>query len=201
MEMVEWKVMIAVNKLNIDVMKKLIVLIVFISACMSVYSQVNYNSFVGTWIYQKNDTVFKIRLQKGSEVIASRSYESLFGGYYLSVDGIVTDNYIGGIIPSVWDVHSPAPSKNIYIVASGNTLNRVGTTFYDQRKKHLNGKGIGGGRIELIAPNKIHWTLNEREGLWPWLEGEQVEGHERPTIEEAIQGFSVPTDVIMIKEE
>ena len=181
-------------------MKKLIVLFVFISACMSVYSQVNYNSFVGTWIYQKNDTVFKIRLQKGCEVIASRSYESLFGGYYLSVDGIVTDNYIGSTIPSVWDVHSPAPSKNIYIVASGNTLNRVGTTFYDQRKKHLNGKGIGGGEIELIAPNKIHWSLNEREGLWPWLEGERIEGEDFPTIEEAIQGFSVPTDVILIKE-
>ena len=76
-----------------------------------------------------------------------------------------------------------------------------GFDFYDQRKKHLNGRGIGGGRIELIAPNKIHWTLNEREGLWPWIEGERIEGEDLPTIEEAIQGFSVPTDVIMIKEE
>ena len=199
MEMVEWKVMIAVNKLNIDVMKKLIVLIVFISACMSVYSQVNYNSFVGTWIYQKNDTVFKIKLQKGKRSHVDNI--TLFGGYSLGVRGVVTDNYIGSTIPSVWDVHSPAPSKNIYIVASGNTLNRVGTTFYDQRKKHLNGKGIGGGVIKLITPNKIHWTLNEREGLWPWLEGERIEGEDFPTIEEAIQGFSVPTDVIMIKEE
>jgi len=182
-------------------MNRLLLCFAFFLACMSVYSQVNYDSFVGTWTYHKNDTVFKIRLQKGSEVIASRSYESLFGGYSLSVRGVVTDNYIGGAIPSVWNVYDPAPSKNIYIVASGNTLNRVGTTFYDQRKKHLNGKGIGGGRIELIAPNKIHWTLNEREGLWPWLEGERIEGEYLPTIEEAIQGFSVPTDIIMIKEE
>jgi hypothetical protein len=181
-------------------MNRLLLCFAFFLVYLNVSSQVNYDSFVGTWIYQKNDTVFKIRLQKGCEVIASRSYESLFGGYYLSVDGIVTDNYIGSTIPSVWDVHSPAPSKNIYIVASGNTLNRVGTTFYDQRKKHLNGKGIGGGEIELIAPNKIHWSLNEREGLWPWLEGERIEGEDFPTIEEAIQGFSVPTDVILIKE-
>ena len=163
---------------------------------MSVFSQVNYDDFVGTWVYQRNDTVFKIKLQKGRV-----SYDNtvvLFGGYSLSVHGVVTDNYIGGTIPSVWNVYDPAPSKNIYIEGFGNTLNRVGTTFYDQRKKHLNGKGIGGGVIKLIAPNKIHWTLNEREGLWPYLEGEQVEG---PTIEEAIQGFSVPTDVIMIKEE
>ena len=203
MEMVAWKVMIVVNKLNIDVMKKLIVLIVFISACMSVYSQVNYNSFVGTWVYQKNDTVFKIRLQKGTKIIASRSYESLFGGYFLSVSGVVTDNYIEGAIPSVWDVNSPAPSNNIYIAVYYNDElpSLQGFKLYDQRKKHLNGEGIGGGEIELIAPNKIHWTLNEREGLWPWLEGERIEGENLPTIEESIQGFSVPTDVIMIKEE
>ena len=180
-------------------MKKLIALIVFISAYLSVCSQVNYDSFVGTWIYQKNDTVFKIKLQKGK--VSQDDDVTLFGGYCLSVRGVVTDNYLGGTIPSVWNVYNPAPSKNIYIVASGNTLNRVGTTFYDQRKKHLNGKGIGGGVIRLITPNKIHWTLNEREGLWPYLEGEQVEGYDLPTIEEAIQGFSVPTDVIMIKEE
>jgi hypothetical protein len=182
-------------------MKKLIVLFVFISACMSVCSQVNYNSFVGTWIYQKNDTVFKIKLQKGKRSHVDNI--TLFGGYSLGVRGVVTDNYIGGAIPSVWNVYDPAPSKNIYIVVYYNDQfpTRQGFVFYDQRKKHLNGEGIGGGKIELIAPNKIHWTLNEREGLWPYLEGEQVEGYDLPTIEEAIQGFSVPTDVIMIKEE
>jgi len=179
-------------------MKKSIVLIVFISTCMSVCSQVNYDSFVGTWVYQKNDTVFKIKLQKGK--MSHDDDVTLFGGYSLSVRGVMTDNYIGGTIPFVWDVYDPAPSKNIYIVVYFNDQlpTRQGFKLYDQRKKHLNGRGIGGGEIELIAPNKIHWTLNEREGLWPYLEGEQVEG---PTIEEAIQGFSVPTDVIMIKEE
>ena len=177
-------------------MNRLLFCFAFFLVCLSLSSQVNYDDFVGTWVYQKNDTIFKIKLQKGRV-----SYDNaivLFGGYSLSVRGVVTDNYIGGTIPSVWNVYDPAPSKNIYIDGFGNTLNRVGITFYDQRKKHLNGEGIGGGVIRLIAPNKIHWTLNEREGLWPYLEGEQVEG---PTIEEAIQGFSVPTDVIMIKEE
>ena len=182
-------------------MNRLLFCFAFFLVCLNVSSQVNYDSFVGTWIYQKNDTVFKIKLQKGKA-----SYDddvTLFGGYCLSVRGVVTDNYIGGTIPSVWNVYDSAPSKNIYIVVYYNDQipTRHGFRFYDQRKKHLNGEGIGGGRIELIAPNKIHWTLNEREGLWPWLEGERIEGENLPTIEEAIQGFSVPTDVIMIKEE
>ena len=150
--------MIVVNKLIIDIMKKLIVLIVFISSCMSVCSQVNYDSFVGTWVYQKNDTVFKIKLQKGK--MSHDDDVTLFGGYSLSVRGVVTDNYIGGAIPSVWNVYDPAPSKNIYIVVYYNDQlpTRQGFKLYDQRKKHLNGRGIGGGEIGLIAPNKIHWT-------------------------------------------
>ena len=184
-------------------MNRLLLCFAFFLVCLNVSSQVNYDAFVGTWAYQKNDTVFKIRLQKGTKIIASRSYQSLFGGYLLSVSGVVTDNYIEGAIPSVWDVHSPAPSKNIYIAVYYNDQlpTRQGFKLYDQRKKHLNGEGIGGGVIRLIAPNKIHWTLNEREGLWPYLEGERIEGEYLPTIEEAIQGFSVPTDIIMIKEE
>ena len=182
-------------------MNRLLFCFAFFLVCLSVSSQVNYDSFVGTWIYQKNDTIFKIKLQKG--MVSYDNAVVLFGGYSLSVCGVVTDNYIGGTIPFVWDVYNPAPSKNIYIVVYYNDQfpARQGFMFYDQRKKHLNGEGIGGGKIELIAPNKIHWTLNERKGLWHYLEGEPIEGRELPTIEEAIQGFSVPTDVIMIKEE
>ena len=183
-------------------MNRLLFCFAFFLVCLSVSSQVNYDSFVGTWIYQRNDTVFKIKLQNGTEMIGSHSFKVLFGGYFLSVNGIVKDNYIREI-PSIWNVTNPAPSSNIYIVVFLNNefSSLQGFEFYDQRKKHLNGRGIGGGGIELIAPYKIHWTLNEREGLWPWLEGERVEGEYLPTIEEAIQGFSVPTDVIMIKEE
>ena len=179
-------------------MNRLLFCFAFFLVCLNVSSQVNYDSFVGTWVYQKNDTVFKIRLQKGVKNTGSKV---LFGGYFLSIGKTVTDNYIG-IMPSLWDINISAPACNIYIIALNcDAPNCLGVKFYDQRKKHFDGEGIGGGWIELIAPNKIHWTLNEREGLWPWLEGEQIEGRELPTIEEAIRGFSVPTDVIMIKEE
>ena len=183
-------------------MNKLYALLVLLFfCCASVYSQVNYDAFVGTWVYQKNDTVFKIRLQKGTTIIYSNCAE-LFGGYYLSVNSVIKEDYIKPM-PMVWDVSkSSAPTNNIYITAANdNTPNLLGFEFYDQRKKHLNGRGITGGKIELLAPNKIHWTLNEWEGLWPWLEGEREEGDNRPGIRESMIGFSVPTDVIMIKEQ
>ena len=46
------------------------------------------------------------------------------------------------------------------------------------------------GTINLISPNKIRWILDEIEGI-------------RATIDQTADpiGFSVPTDVIMIKEE
>jgi len=178
---------------------KTLLLTISLFVCFSIYSQVNYDAFVGTWVYQKNDTVFKIKLQKGIEK-TFRNHSVLFGGYSLSVKGVLKDNYIR-VIPAVWDVNTPAPSNNIYIVAlNDNTPNFLGFGFYDQRKKHLNGEGIGGGKIELLAPNKIHWTLNEWEGLWYMLEGEREEGDNRPGIRESMIGFSVPTDAIMIKE-
>jgi hypothetical protein len=177
---------------------KTLLLTISLFVCFGIYSQVNYDAFVGTWVYQKNDTVFKIRLQKGEK---SYGTKVLFGGYSLSVKGVLKDNYIKSM-PAVWDVYTPAPSNNIYIVAlNDNTPNFLGFTFYDQRKKHLNGQGLLGGKIELLAPNKIHWTLNEWEGLWYMLEGEREEGDNRPGIRESMIGFSVPADVIMIKEQ
>ena len=45
------------------------------------------------------------------------------------------------------------------------------------------------GTINLLSPNKIRWILDEIEGI-------------RATIDQTADpiGFSVPTDVIMIKE-
>ncbi len=72
-------------------MKKTYTLILSIFVCMGVYSQVDHDAFVGTWVYQRYDTVFKIKLQKGTKNTGTKG---LFGGYYVSVDGITRDNYI-----------------------------------------------------------------------------------------------------------
>ncbi len=174
-------------------MKRICMILVFVLACIEVFSQANYDAFVGTWVYQKNDTVFRIKLQKGIVKTSIAAYSNVFGGYYLCVKGIVKENYIK-TLPTIWDVKmsTSAPSYNIYIDASSNTPNYLGFTFYDQRKKHINGKGIPGGKMRLIAPNKLHWTLDEEDGLWAILEGSGEDMTPR--------GFSVPADVIMTKE-
>lgn len=173
-------------------MKRICIFYFFVHICMIVFSQANYDAFVGTWSYQENDTVFKIRLQKGTITNSSETYDAVFGGYSLSVRGILKEHYIQAM-PMSWNYKTPAPQCNIYIKAFSVSADYLGFTFYDQRKQHADGKGIPCGRMDLIAPNKLHWKLNEYEGLW-WL----YEGTEEGL--PALRGFSVPDDVIMTKE-
>lgn len=65
--------------------------------------------------------------------------------------------------------------------------------FFDQRKKHCNGEGIRAGNIDYIAPNKIHWTLNEKVGLWWEYEGD--ENADENVFKEI--GFSVPAGIVL----
>jgi hypothetical protein len=153
-------------------------------------------------VYQKNDTVFKIKLQKGRSLSRYGDRDKLFGGYYLSVKGEVREDFIKPM-PFEWKVDtSSAPSNHIYINALGNTPDRVGFTFYDQSKKHLDGRGITGGEMKLISPTRLHWTLDELSGLrWTlgsglWIRDENMQAIRKETL----RGFSVPTDVIMVKE-
>lgn len=74
---------------------------------MIVFSQANYDAFVGTWSYQENDTVFKIRLQKGTITNSSETYDAVFGGYSLSVRGILKEHYIQAM-PMSWNYKTPA---------------------------------------------------------------------------------------------
>ncbi|WP_291589103.1 DUF6705 family protein [Bacteroides sp.] len=162
----------------------------------------NLEAYVGTWVYQKNDTIFKIKLKKGQEVGETWIYNGLYGGYYLSIKGKVIENYFGEL-PTSWDFSKESRPNNIYIWASNHSYrlsdvdpNGVSVWFYDQRKKHFGGKGITGGYIQLLSPTKIHWKLDELRGIWNETEGdESISDAERRPI-----GFSIPDDVIMIKE-
>jgi len=172
-------------------MKRIGVILALVLTCMEMFSQANYDAFVGTWVYQKNDTVFKIQLQKGIIKFTSWDEYAIFGGYYLSVKGMVKENYIK-TIPTTWNGSTHAPSCNIYLYASSDTPNYLGFTFYDQRMQHINGTGIPGGKMNLIGSDKLHWKLNEEDGLYVMLEGSGEDMTPR--------GFSVPIDVIMTKE-
>lgn len=65
----------------------------------------------------------------------------------------------------------PAPSLHIFIIGDDYDATRLKVKFFDQRMKHVEGEGLWGGRMKLIAPNKLHWTLNEDEGRWWAVEG------------------------------
>ena len=163
----------------------------------------NINAYIGTWVYQSNDTIFKIVFQKGKEITSYSETHGLYGGYYLSVKGEVLENYMGPL-PTCWNLEiSTTRPDNMYIWAPNSdsydksTVPTLGMSFYDKRKKHFNGKGISGGYIKLLSPKKLLWHLDEKEGIW-W----EVEGREDTDITKVLPiGFSVPEHAILTKEE
>lgn len=167
----------------------------FIPCCM-IYAQYSSDSYLGTWLYQSKDTVFTIKIQKTTMSSNNKSMEFIVGGYSLKVKGVLTDNYIGNP-PAIWNPTTMAQNNDIYLYGSyveydGGSL--VGFSFFDQRKKHFDGEeAISGGRMVLISPTQLHWTLNEKKGI-DAQEGSSY-GSSKP------KGFSVPTDVIMTREE
>lgn len=173
--------------------------LLFLSLTVILFSasaQTNLDSYVGTWVYQKNDTVFKIKLQKGTVVFTDDNTESpsIFGGYSLLVKGVMKENYITQQLPLRWNPNISAPSLHIFIIGEDYDSARLKVKFFDQRKNHVGGKGLWAGRMKLITPNKLHWTLDEDEGLWWAIEGD----NQYP---DQLKGFSVPVDVVMTKEE
>ena len=154
--------------------------------------------FVGTWQYTSNDTVFTIKLVEGREInsyIKNDTRRYLYGGYALEVGGVLVEDYLN--VNSVLDISKSHSEQYIYIVAS---ISRFPTSFlvmrfYDQRKKHLDGNGISGCYITMVAKNKLKWELNEEIGISTWLEGCEDCPEIKPI------GFSVPTNVILTKVE
>ena len=167
----------------------------------NVFPTKNLDAYVGTWVYQNNDTVFKIRLQRGQIIGVNYIINGLYGGYFLSVKGRIVDNYWGEL-PTCRDWLVPH-LDNQYIWATNSSFflehvnpNFLSVQFFDQRKKHFNGKGIWGGYIKLLSPTKIHWRLDELLGIRKAIDSDD-------TLTEAdcqLKGFSVPDDVIMMKE-
>ena len=152
--------------------------------------------FVGTWQYTSNDTVFTIKLVEGREInsyIKNDTRRYLYGGYALEVGGVLVEDYLN--VNSVLDISKSHSEQYIYIVAS---ISRFPTSFlvmrfYDQRKKHLDGNGISGCYITMVAKNKLKWELNEERGISAWVEGCEDCPEIKPI------GFSVPTNVILTK--
>lgn len=177
-------------------MKKITGLLFFMYLTINLFAQEdlrgdnNLEALIGTWSYQKNDTVFKINLSTKCKVKIEGYYTmmQLWGSYYLKVgDKVIVDD-LNYERPSAWNGFSKSNHVTIQInkLFAESPLYTI-VSFYDLQKKHHNGKGIGGGYVKLLAPNKIQWVLDENAGSFE--------------TEYPIIGFSVPTDIIMTKEE
>ena len=108
----------------------------------------NINAYIGTWVYQSNDTIFKIIFQKGQRISPAAIYNGLYGGYYLSVKGKVLEDYMGPL-PTCWNREIfPTRPDNIYIWASNtdhyenSIIPPMSIIFYDKRKNISMVKGL-----------------------------------------------------------
>ena len=151
----------------------------------------NLDKFRGTWVYQNNDTVFKIRIQERGRVILYSPYTTrisycLFGGYSLQVNGIMEENNIGEV-PETWTSDDAKRPEHLTIIVRSFRKDdkeifsdEAYLEFFDQKIKHDGGTGITSNdlTIQLLSPTKLRWRLYD-----------------------FYEKFSVPTDIIMTKEE
>ena len=176
----------------------LVLLSVIVTNAQTQEEVYDVEDFVGTWQYVNNDTVFTVKFIKGTMIngFGQNKYrKDLNGGYALQVKGVVIDDYLD--VNAVLDADINPPLQKIYIEAAlyRKPTNYFVFIFYDQRKKHFNGKGIWGGIITLLSKNKLKWTLNEARGIYVYTEGCEDCPEIKPI------GFSVPTNVILTKVE
>lgn len=176
-------------------MRKMLFIIILQLFCSSMLTaQRSVNDFLGTWQAERNDTVFTIKLLE-SESVYNGSIILVYGGYSIFVKGVgLTDDYLHCNIDKTVSIARNVIRKNVFIFGSYSmNKSNILFTFFDQRKKHCNGDGISAGNIDYIASNKIHWTLNEKRGLWWKYEGD--ENADENVFKEI--GFSVPVDIVL----
>ncbi len=195
-------------------MKKLVLLLILCFAFLDVMGQkdtvysIDLTPYVGTWVYENQDTVFTIKWQMAKDTAYNRRRivlyvsDCLVGGYSLKVNGVETDNYIKELPTglSFFSGKNDSPKSNVYLSASylvrkksdlqnfDGKITRI--KFYDQRKKHNNGDGFFAGGMELLAPDKLHWWLEDEEKV------QLQQGADGPLV-----GYSVPTNAVMRKVE
>lgn len=181
-------------------MKRILFIMLVAIYSFATNAQQTRKDYIGTWQYEKGDTLFTIRLIEGDAFYKGKPYPAmdngkyLLGGYSLSIKGKIVENYIADINNKWIFENTNGGEQHVYIRGVCFPKREyVGFIFYDQRKKHFNGKGICAGVLKPIGTDKLHWTLDEKEGIWMETEGLEDWVEVKPI------GFSVPTDVIMTK--
>lgn len=194
-------------------MKKIALIFILCFAFLDIIGQkntvysVDLTPYVGTWVYENQDTVFTIKLQMAKDTLSTpwailKIFDCLVGGYSLKINGVETDNYIKDLPTSLnfFSKRYPDPRSNVYLFASytvsekadlqdfNGEITRV--KFFDQRKKHNKGGGLFAGGIKLLASDKLHWWLEDEKKILIWQD-----------IWEPLVGYSVPTNAVMRKIE
>lgn len=143
----------------------------------------NLDAFAGTWEYKGTSEIFRIILKKGSENTRYVVGETLIGDYFYQKEGVVLDFYVENKIPLI----IADLTTGIVITATNGAVNpekvNPNRLYMNFRDKRFN-KETGSGELVFISTTKIHWKIEEDEG---------------PVDENFIDGFSVPTDVILTK--
>ena len=190
-------------------MKKIYLFISILISCIYLYAQDSYklngngklDAYIGTWVYQSKDTVFKVYLSECMYYYDRIKTKHILGSHFLSVNGKTIDDYRAKLPDKIYvDTTKKGWSDNICIDGS-NVAHRdsltpppyIGFIFYDKRKRHFNGKGISGGHMKLLSPDSLYFSLDEKTGIWNDTEGTDIEA--KPI------GFSVPYNIIMSKEK
>ncbi|MCE1154817.1 MAG: hypothetical protein LWW91_01620 [Bacteroidales bacterium] len=150
---------------------------------MTVYST-NLDAYVGEWEYREANEVFRIHLKKGKLNISHSSGECLIGDYFYQSDGVIFDSYTPNKIPAERNsdngVEIVIYANNANINIENSNPNVLYMLLRDKRFK----KSSYSCKIFLLSENQIRWYLVNDEG---------------PVDEDFIDGFSIPTDVILTK--
>jgi len=179
-------------------MKKIILFSVLLVLSLSINAQ-SYTTkdLIGTWSYQKNDTLFKVRFSKIVPFPSkwTKDRKAIIGNYQLTVKGKIVQDCFSDNLPSIITDRKKYNIGNVTIIATiptDNNLDACAFIFYDMVKKHRNGEGIAGCKIKMLSPTQLEWNLNE---FLEWSLEEHDENEKFHFI-----GFSVPNNVILTKE-
>jgi len=181
-------------------MKKIVLISLFaiVVNCIPAQEQArlftkNLDAYAGTWEYATATETFRVVLIKGVRSFSNSYAECLIGGYRYVKNGVVVADYTQGTIPSVFQESDLSINNSAITVKGTNaalTLAEVNPNVIRIFFKDMGlGKTTSEGQMQLLSPTQARWTLKDERGIYALLPGESP----------PVEGFSVPTDVIMTK--
>ena len=142
-----------------------ILCLLFISTVIFAQNEIaptkNLDAYTGTWVYQSNDTIFKIVLKKGHVESEYMITNGLVGGYFLSVKGKVVENYLN-ITSTSRHLDKRDEHIKFYFWASNNatSLDYIDPNFSSRCQRILSGDSRSISPPAIPSPPKcfFRWS-------------------------------------------